>query len=278
MSWKPSHNSVPATSRSEAVRRFAVAAAQLSTAETPERVERFISMLRQGKLAAETPAGTLQDRLALSSSRLTRYVDFLHLGDAAGASPTEMALVLEGAAAAAELARSRAPGLEIARTGPAGGPFHLRTTGTVSREIVEGAAAKLLVVGYSVTVSANDAGLAEQTLATIREAAARGVVVTALLHREKSNRKALLASWPAASPAPSIFTWPESPHDTMAKLHAKAIVADSREALVTSANLTYHGYEANIELGVKVSGEPARLVEKHFRELIRAEELIPWRG
>lgn len=62
----------------------------------------------------------------------------------------------------------------------------------------------------------------------------------------------------------------------MAKLHAKVIVADGRDALVTSANLTYHGYEANIEIGVRVSGEPARLVEKHFRELIRAEELVLW--
>ena len=85
-----------------------------------------------------------------------------------------------------------------------------------------------------------------------------------------------MKSWPVASPVPSVFTWPEAPHDTMAKLHAKVIVADGRDALVTSANLTYHGYEANIEIGVRVSGEPARLVEKHFRELIRAEELVLW--
>jgi len=62
----------------------------------------------------------------------------------------------------------------------------------------------------------------------------------------------------------------------MAKLHAKVIVADARDALVTSANLTYHGYEANIELGVRISGDPARLVDAHFRELIRSEELIVW--
>ncbi len=62
----------------------------------------------------------------------------------------------------------------------------------------------------------------------------------------------------------------------MTKLHAKVIIADGRDALITSANLTYHGYEANIEIGVRVAGEPARLVEDHFRDLIRAEELILW--
>jgi cardiolipin synthase len=127
-----------------------------------------------------------------------------------------------------------------------------------------------------VTASPNGTGLASETLASIRRAAARDVVVTALLHRDPKNRQALLAAWPLSAPVPSIFTWPESPTDAMTKLHAKTIVADNADALVTSANLTYHGYDANIELGVRISGEPARLVEAHFRELIRAEELILW--
>jgi phosphatidylserine/phosphatidylglycerophosphate/cardiolipin synthase-like enzyme len=62
------------------------------------------------------------------------------------------------------------------------------------------------------------------------------------------------------------------------KLHAKVIVGDARDALATSANLTYHEYEANIEIGIRVSGEPVRLVEQHCRELIRAKELVPWAG
>jgi len=172
---------MPATSQAETARQLAVCAAELAAAETAERVARFVALLRHGQLSAETSAGALQDHLALPSARLTQYVQFLDLGRAAGASATEMALVLEGAAAAAELVRSRAPVLEVARTGPAGGAFHLRTTGTVSREIIEAAVVRLLVVGYSVTRSPNDAGLAAQTLASIRSAAARGVVVTALL-------------------------------------------------------------------------------------------------
>jgi hypothetical protein len=245
--------------------------------ESRERVERFISLLRAALLSAETPAGALQDQIELPSSRLAPYAQLLDAGRAEGVSPREIALLLEGSLAAAEWFRSRAPLVEIARTGPAGGVFHLRTTGTVSREIIEAAKRKILLVGYSVTTSANDAGLASQTLASIRRAASRGVVVTALLHRDPRNRDALLASWPQAAPEPSVFTWPESPLDAMTKLHAKTIVADGENALVTSANLTYHGYEANIEIGVRVSGEPARLVEAHFLELIRAEELILWR-
>jgi len=251
-------------------------AAELAATETPERVERLISLLRDALLSAETPAGALQDQLALPSARLSLYVQLLQAARDAGATSTEVALVLDGAVAAADRVRSRSPRVEVARTGPAGGAFHLRTTGTVSREIVDAATRTLLVVGYSVTASPSDAGLASETRAAIRRAAARGVVVTALLHRNPKNRVALLASWPGSVAMPSVFTWPESPTDAMTKLHAKVIIADSADALVTSANLTYHGYEANIELGVRISGEPARLVEAHFRELIRAEELILW--
>jgi cardiolipin synthase A/B len=268
---------VPATSPSDKWRDVAKVAATLAATEAPERIERLITLLRRARLSAETTAAALQDELALPTVRLSLYVQLLSAGKAVGATPSELALVLDGAVAAAEKVRSLSPTVEIARTGPSGGAFRLRTTGAVSRDIIDGARRTLLVVGYSVTASPNGAGLAANTLAAIRRAAAGGVVITALLHRDPRNREALLASWPIAAPTPSIFTWPESPTDAMTKLHAKTIVADNSDALVTSANLTYHGYEANIELGVRVSGDPARLVEAHFRELIRVEELILWR-
>lgn len=51
-------------------------------------------------------------------------------------------------------------------------------------------------------------------------------------------------------------------------LHAKAVVADSRSALVSSANLTAAALDRNIELGLLVTGGaiPRRL-EEHFAEL-----------
>ena len=38
----------------------------------------------------------------------------------------------------------------------------------------------------------------------------------------------------------------------MAALHAKVIVVDGIQTLITSANLSYHGQEGNIELGTFV--------------------------
>jgi cardiolipin synthase len=67
-----------------------------------------------------------------------------------------------------------------------------------------------------------------------------------------------------------IYEWPvdrREPPD--AKLHAKAVVVDSRHVLLTSANMTNAAYDRNIELGVLChGGGVAAQVQHHFDALI----------
>ena len=57
--------------------------------------------------------------------------------------------------------------------------------------------------------------------------------------------------------------------DKMAALHAKVISVDQRETLITSANLSYHGQEGNIEVGTRIeSKEIAKQVEDVFTHLL----------
>jgi phosphatidylserine/phosphatidylglycerophosphate/cardiolipin synthase-like enzyme len=57
-------------------------------------------------------------------------------------------------------------------------------------------------------------------------------------------------------------------------MHVKAVVVDGRVALVTSANLTGHALERNMELGLVVRGgaAPKRLAD-HFQALTAAGNL-----
>ena len=43
--------------------------------------------------------------------------------------------------------------------------------------------------------------------------------------------------------------------DKMAALHAKVICVDGYKSLISSANLSYHGLEGNIELGTVIESE-----------------------
>lgn len=60
-------------------------------------------------------------------------------------------------------------------------------------------------------------------------------------------------------------------------IHVKAAIADERMAMISSANLTAYGLDANMELGLVVRGEaiPQRIAS-HFRHLIQAGVLEPW--
>ncbi len=63
---------------------------------------------------------------------------------------------------------------------------------------------------------------------------------------------------------------------TRSALHAKCVVIDGQEVLVTSANFTAAAQQRNIELGLLVRSAPiATQIEQHFGELIKDGILSP---
>ena len=65
-----------------------------------------------------------------------------------------------------------------------------------------------------------------------------------------------------------IYNYPKQ-DDKMSALHAKVISIDKKETLITSANLSYHGQEGNIELGTHIKSENiAKQVDDIFTKLL----------
>jgi len=54
------------------------------------------------------------------------------------------------------------------------------------------------------------------------------------------------------------------------------MVADAIDALVTSANLTWYAMDRNIEMGVRVTGQPAAVIASHIKLLDQNEILQPF--
>ena len=77
--------------------------------------------------------------------------------------------------------------------------------------------------------------------------------------------------WPG-NRLPRVYYDPRSLQPTgrpVSSMHAKCVVIDGREALVTSANFTEAAQERNIELGLLVNSQIiARRIEEHFISLI----------
>lgn len=236
-------------------------------------LDRFEAALTSGQLRANPTIAQIQDALGTGTSRAKLFRDAVVL---AKADAHLLPMLVRYGRECHDRARNLGPEVEVAWTHPGHNLPPLRTSGAMARDVIDSAHKTLLVVGYSVTVDADLAGLAAQTIRAMARAAARGVVVTPILHRDPRNRSALLRGWPQGQRKPTIFTWPEQADDKMASLHAKTLVADANNALVTSANLTYHGYEANIEMGVRITGQGARQLHRAFDELIRIRDFVPW--
>lgn len=244
--------------------------ARLVLAEGADKVRNFVAALECGAVGQSSSSGTLQSALGISEPRLRAYRNALRSTQ----TITELVLALRAAEAAATAVAAQQSMVQLAWTFPGDSNPGVRTTGGVAREIIDASKSDLLVVGFAITIDPTLTGLAAQTIDAIASAAARGVMITAVLHRTV-NRNTLLRLWRKGVRPPAIFTWPVR-DDEMASMHAKVVVADRNDALVTSANLTFHGFERNLEMGVRVTGRAAGEIHDRIHSLIAAGHLVSW--
>lgn len=192
---------------------------------------------------------------------------------------SELAAALGGAHLALGRARD-ALRLELVWTGPDPRPRRLRLTEPVLFELVRAAQEQLLLVSYSVS-RMHDLG------AELEAAAQRGVAVTLILEGwdgpdQAEPRLKEFGNDPRGYAR--VLTWPPEARQVQgapvyARLHAKCAVADTKEALVTSANLSQAAHRTSMELGIRVvGGELPGQILAHFRGLETAGHLREWKA
>ena len=75
------------------------------------------------------------------------------------------------------------------------------------------------------------------------------------------------------------YEYQKQEEDKMAALHAKIVVSDARRSLVSSANLSYHGMQGNIEMGFLIeSSEKAKQIEQVMKEMVRMKVFCKYRS
>ena len=171
------------------------------------------------------------------------------------------------------------PELEIAWTGPAAAGPLVRSTSIVLEEMLEGVreAGEVLLVGYALTVESGT--MMERVVDLLVASARRRATLSIVLHSdedETTNLDNLLKLWDVFVKKPKVYTWRPPPDHAFTKLHAKCLVVDRLDALVTSANFTFHGLESNLELGLRVRGPQAAAIAERFDHLIASKVLRPW--
>jgi phosphatidylserine/phosphatidylglycerophosphate/cardiolipin synthase-like enzyme len=177
-----------------------------------------------------------------------------------GVDPRELlALVMRALEVEASEPRGQAAKVECVTTLPVAPLVPTRPTRTVIREMITAGRRCVLIAGYMITDGSGVIPLAHHS-------AARGLDVTLICDSGNDDAARIKSAWPAGVTAPRILiNSPDGP--TTGKMHAKVLLVDENDLLVTSANFTHHGHAVNVEYGLRLSGEPARRTAAFFRTI-----------
>jgi phosphatidylserine/phosphatidylglycerophosphate/cardiolipin synthase-like enzyme len=169
----------------------------------------------------------------------------------------------------AELA-PRMVSAELVATLPPETPGLARPTERVVREMIGRATSEVILLGYELT----DASLVE----LLASASSHGANVIMICDRNRGGVRLVREVWPPGARRPRVFQDRERTDGApYASMHAKCLLVDGSDLLVTSANFTFHGLHGNIEIGVRLSGSPAAEARKIFSHLVEqriVEELV----
>lgn len=126
---------------------------------------------------------------------------------------------------------------------------------------------EIILLGYELTD--------QEVLSLLVGAATNGAEVIMICDRERGSAKKVMESWPTDIRKPRIMLDREGPdRSPYASMHAKCVLVDGIDLLITSANFTFHGMHGNIEIGVRLSGPPAAESRKIFSLLVETGSVV----
>lgn len=159
---------------------------------------------------------------------------------------------------------------EFVATLPPEVPGLARPTTQVLLEMLKPPIDEVIVLGYEFTDM--------DVIRLLAEASSRGVSVIMICDRARGGAKRIFEAWPSELARPRLFQDKQRAEGApYASMHAKCLLVDGRDLLITSANFTFHGLHGNIEIGVRLSGTPvaeARKVFSHLVETGLVEEVL----
>ncbi|MBY0303601.1 MAG: DISARM system phospholipase D-like protein DrmC [Sphingomonas sp.] len=225
-----------------------IAAMDLVALLSPSRIEALADRVRDS-LSAENVGG-LHQLVSTPTARaaLDRLIVTWKQAEISG---DVLAGILVGAAYARQQAQ-RESNVELVWTGPTTPFVPTRRTEQVLLDLIRHAQNDLFLVSF---VAYDVSSVVD----ALNAADARGIEVRILLETSTSHGGSLsvdpVATMRRCVPSAALYVWTDRPAPFYeGRVHAKVAVADGTTAFLTSANLTGHALEKNMEAGVVITG------------------------
>jgi len=151
---------------------------------------------------------------------------------------------------------------ELVITAPNSFKLKTRKTKTVVAELIANAESSITLTGYSVSEYFSE------MIDEIVRKSTQGLYVNLYINDVEKQQKHIDKLLIYAGKFIKIYNYNKENHDKMSALHAKIIVVDGRKSFVSSANLSYHGMQGNIEMGILIESEKrAKEIEEVLKVL-----------
>lgn len=237
---------------------------------SPEKVRALAGGIR--KIKDVKASTTLSDIVGTATAKtvVERLVDAWR---ATPISSGELALMLLAASHAFENV-SKHQSTELVWTGPTTPSVSARRTEQALLQVI-GAAKKTLFVTSFVAYDVST------VVKALNDASTRGVGISMLLESSQDHGGSIsfdvIGKMRALVPSAKLYAWYERATPFAdGRVHAKVAVADGDVCFITSANLTGHAMEQNMEAGVLISGgHIPRLLDDHLRSLVDTKIVLP---
>lgn len=146
-------------------------------------------------------------------------------------------------------------------TSPPSFSINARTTMNVVQSMIESAERNILITGYSLSAYFSE------LIDLIIKKSQRGVFVKFFVN-DLDNQPEFEKILRHKGRFLEVYNF-QRQEDKMAALHAKVISVDNQKTLITSANLSYHGQQGNIELGTLIESKNIAIqIDDIFKKLI----------
>ena len=225
------------------------------------------------KLVSAWDSGTrvtkynLEEIVGISGQKADRLVSLV--ADPSLDHETLKAMFVTGLAAKSKASHD-ANEVEIVWTGPGRISAGARSTRPVIEEMLRSArrGEKVTIVGYRITHNA------KSIIGELNSCLNGGVEIDLIVDNSRSNKDELRKCFAEKRLArPSIYTRKDGESEFY-KVHAKVIMVQDRQMLVSSANLTELGTEVNFEIGLLVSGPAVRDMAALIKRMVEERYFV----
>lgn len=159
---------------------------------------------------------------------------------------------------------------ELVITAPTSFRLKARRTEDVVGQLIMQACRSITITGYSIS------DYFDGMLDSMIQKSTIGVYVNLYINDVEKHGEQLQRTKSYRGQYLRLFEYNRAKDDQMAALHAKMIVVDGVSSFVSSANLSYHGMQGNIEMGILIkSADKAKTIEGLLKELRRMKVFLP---